>query len=223
MNFHLIIPSAGIGKRFKAKIPKQFYKIEGKEILAITISKFHSIRNLKNIIISARKEYFKKIYSLIKKYNFYKVTQVVEGGNTRQDSVFNALSYIKCDKYDFIAVHDAVRPFVKSKFIEFVFSNAVKYKAVVPCVKINDTVKLKGKNNYVEKTLDRDYIYIAQTPQVFRFDILKKSYDYSRKQKIMGTDDASLVENAGYKVKIIDGDLSNIKITTIGDLNFISL
>ncbi len=223
MNFHLIIPSAGTGIRFKSKVPKQFIKIQGREILTITISKFHNIDNLKSIVISTKKEYFNRVKSIIKRNDFYKVTKIVEGGNTRQDSVFNALSLLDCDKYDFIAIHDAVRPFISVEFINFLFQQAIRYKSIVPCIKINDTVKKIGKNNYVEKTLERDYIYLAQTPQIFRYDILRKSYEYVRSKNLQCTDDSSVVESAGFKVKIVDGDVNNIKITTISDLKLLPM
>lgn len=221
MDFHLIIPAAGTGIRFKATVPKQFFKIKGKEILAITIGKFHNIKNLKSITISTKKEYFKKIREIIDKYNFYKVTKLVEGGETRQASVYNALNLLECKNYDYVAVHDAARPFVKTKYIEFLFSQAIKYKSIVPCIKVNDTIKTIGKNNYVEKTLNRNYIYFAQTPQIFRYDILKKSYEYAKEKGLQVTDDSSLVEYAGYKVKIVEGDSTNIKVTTLSDIKFI--
>ncbi len=221
MNFHLIIPSAGTGVRFKSRVPKQFYKIKGVEILAITIRRFHNFENLKSITIAIKKEYIKRIQAIIEKNNFYKVTKIIEGGKTRQQSVYNAICSLMCDRNDYVAIHDAVRPFVSEKFIYFLFKKAIKYKAIVPCIKINDTVKLIGKNKYIERTLNRDYIYLAQTPQIFRYDILKKSFDFAKKNNIKGTDDSSIVELAGFKVKVVEGDIRNIKITTNSDLDFV--
>lgn len=219
MRFHLIIPSSGTGSRFGSRLPKQYIKIGGKEIIIHTISKFTAISDITSIYISARKEQFGRIQELITKYNLgKKEIFLVEGGKTRQHSVFNALNAMNCSKNEFVIVHDAVRPYIKKSLIRKCIQTAVKYKCAVPCTVASDTVKMSGKNLFVEKTIPRECIFLAQTPQIFRLDILKKSYYNAFRKGFAGTDDSSVVEFAGYKVKIFEGDKENIKITTVHDI-----
>jgi len=219
MRFHLIIPSSGTGSRFGSRLPKQYLKIGGKEIIVHSISKFTSIREINSIYIAARKEQFGRIQELVTKYNLgTKEIFLVEGGKTRQHSVFNALNLMKSSKNEFVIVHDAVRPYVKTSLIRKCIEAAVKYKCSVPCTVASDTVKISEKNLFIKETIPRECIFLAQTPQIFRLDILKKSYNYAFRKGFKGTDDSSVVEYAGYKVKIIEGDRENTKITTVHDL-----
>lgn len=221
MRFHLIIPSSGTGSRFGSRLPKQYLKIGSSEIIVHTISKFINIREITSVYISARQEQFGRIEKLLIKNNFIKKEIfLVEGGETRQHSVFNAVNLIKNGKNEFVMVHDAVRPYVKSSLIRQCMNAAVKYKCVVPCMMASDTVKMSDKNMFVNDTLPRECIFLAQTPQIFRLDILKKSYNYAFSNGFVGTDDSSVVEYAGYKVKIIEGESGNIKITSKSDIKF---
>jgi len=219
MKFHLIIPSSGTGIRFGSRIPKQYVKIGNNEVLAHTISSFIGIRNIKTVYIPARPDRFGFITDMLTKNGFdRKKIFLTEGGKTRQHSVHNALKIIEYNNEDFVIIHDAVRPYVSSAFIRRCMYAAIKFRCVVPCVKSPDTVKIAGKNLYVLKTVSRESIFLAQTPQIFRLDILKKSYNYASEKGFCGTDDASVVEFAGYKVKIIEGVKSNVKITSREDL-----
>jgi 2-C-methyl-D-erythritol 4-phosphate cytidylyltransferase len=194
-------------------------KIDGREIIVHTISKFTAVSDIKSIYIAARKEQFGRIQELISKYNLgKKEIYLVEGGKTRQHSVFNVLNVIKGSKNEFVIVHDAVRPHIKTSLIRKCIQAAVKYKCAVPCIVASDTVKISGKNLFVKETVPRECIFLAQTPQIFRLDILKKSYNNAFRKGFKGTDDSSVVEYAGYKVKIIEGDKENIKITTVHDI-----
>lgn len=218
MKIKVIIPASGSGVRFGGKIPKQFLKIKGKEIIAHTIEKFNSIKLIDEIIISTQPENFAKVSSIIKKYNFTKVKKIVEGGKRRQDSVYNALLASESGSDDLIIVHDAVRPFVsKGKIIEII-KEVMKEKCVILGLPVAETVKRVNGKKFVEETIDRNNLYSIQTPQAFQFDILKKSFQKAYKENFNGTDESSVVENAGYKVKVIDGEKGNIKITTKGDL-----
>lgn len=219
MRFHLIIPSSGTGSRFGSRIPKQYLKIGKNEILAHTISKFINIKEIKFIYISALPERFGCIENLIKRNKFSRKKIILaEGGETRQHSVFNALEKIKYAGNEYVIIHDAVRPVIKTSFIKRCMSDAVKFRCVVPCIRASDTIKLSGKNLFVNKTISRESVFLAQTPQIFRLDILKKSYNYAFSTGFSGTDDSSVVEYAGYKVKIIEGDKDNIKVTSKADL-----
>jgi 2-C-methyl-D-erythritol 4-phosphate cytidylyltransferase len=219
MRFHLIIPSSGTGIRFGSRIPKQYLKIGNNEIIAHTISRFIGIKNIRTIYIPARPERFEYIINMLESNGFdRKKIFLTKGGETRQHSVHNALKIIESNKEDFVIVHDAVRPYVTSDLIKRCMEEAVKYRCVVPCVNSADTVKIPKKNLYVRKTLPRESVFLAQTPQIFRLDILKKSYNYAAVKGFLGTDDSSVVEYAGFKVKIIEGEKSNIKITSRADI-----
>lgn len=218
MKIKVIIPASGTGERFGGRIPKQFLKIDEKEIIAHTLEKFNSIKLIDEIIISTKLEYFVKLSTIIKKYNLRKVKKIVEGGKRRQDSVYNALLNSECKEDDLILIHDAVRPFISSKKIRELISEAKKEKCVIPGLPVSETIKRADDKNFVEETIDRDNLWSVQTPQAFSFDILMKSFEKAYKENFTGTDESAIVEKAGYKVKMIDGERRNIKITTKRDL-----
>lgn len=218
MSIKVIIPASGSGVRFGGNTPKQFLKIDGKEILAHTISSFHKINSIDEIIISAKAEYFERIKLIIRKHNFYKINKIVEGGKLRQDSVYRGLINLDCKIDDIVLVHDAVRPFVSPNKILEVIKEAKKSDSVILAMKVSETVKKVDKNNFVEKTIDREGLWSVQTPQAFRYDILKRSFEKAFKKKFIGTDESSIVEYSGYKVKVIEGEKENIKITVLSDI-----
>ena len=216
--FHLIIPASGSGIRFGSKTPKQFLKIGGTEILILTLSRFLSDKRIKSVFISAQKKYIGKIENLVREYSIRKVKEVVEGGMYRQDSVYNSFKRIKCGKNGRIIVHDAVRPFVSRKLLNNLLEASPDYDCVVPAVRLTDTVKLTDDRGIVLKTVPRENLWSIQTPQIFSYDKLSRAFDYAARHMFIGTDEASLMEYAGFKVKVIEGEMSNIKITTRKDL-----
>ncbi len=218
MKIKVIIPSSGSGERFGGTIPKQFLKIDGKEIIAHTLEKFNSIKSIDEIIISTKPEYFVKVRTIVKKYNLKKVKKIIEGGKRRQDSVYNALINSECAEDDLILIHDAVRPFISLKKIKELISEASKEKCVILGLTVSETIKRSGKNNFIKETIDRNNLWSVQTPQAFRFRILMKSFEKAYRENFTGTDESSIVENAGYKVKVTEGESKNIKITTKSDL-----
>ncbi len=215
----VIIPASGIGKRFGSKTPKQFLKINGKEILALTLEKFNRIKLIEEIIISADRNYFGFINLILSKYNFKKVKKIIEGGTVRQDSVYNALMHLKCGSNDMILVHDAIRPFISERKIIELIKTSGEEKCVILGLPVTETVKIVDKENFVIKTIDRKNLWMIQTPQIFPYGILRKSFDKARKDKFIATDESMIVEHAGYKVSIIEGERKNIKITVREDLN----
>ena len=218
LKYKVIIAASGSGERFGSKTPKQFQKINGKEILAITIDRFHRISLIDEIVISTKPEYFTKVSTIIRKNNFRKVKKIVEGGKRRQDSVYNALLNLdNCNPEDVILVHDGVRPFVSSKLIHTLMEEVKFYDGVIPVLPVSETVK-EIEGNIVRKTIDRSKIYFAQTPQVFRYEVLKRSFEKAYKENFDATDESSIVENAGYKIKSVQGESKNIKITLKDDL-----
>ena len=218
MKFHVIIPASGSGERFRSRIPKQFVKLFGKELITYTIRKFNSINSVESIVIATNKEYFKRLQKIIKGNEFHKVSNIVLGGATRHDSVFNGLRAIIPTDDCYVIIHDAVRPFITQKKIKEMMKVVKDCKAVIPGLKINDTIKEVNNSNIVKRTVPRKYLWEVQTPQIFKYDILWKSFEKANSKKFKGTDESSIVENAGYKVKIIEGEKANIKVTTKDDL-----
>ena len=218
MKVKVIIPASGSGERFGGRTPKQFIKLDGKEILINCLEKFNGIRIVDEIIIATKLEYFLKITALIQKHKLKKVRKITEGGARRQDSVYNALISMECDNDDIILIHDAVRPFIERKKILEIISEAQKHKCVIPGLPVAETVKRINNNGIVKETIDRNNLRTIQTPQAFRYDILKKSFDKAYNENFTGTDESAIVENAGYKVKVIEGDKTNVKITYRGDI-----
>lgn len=218
MDFFLVIPASGSGSRFGNKTPKQFYKLNGKEILIHTLNRFNAVNSIKSIFISTKIEYVDYIKDLIKRHKIKKVEKVLVGGEHRQDSVFNALKEIKAKRNDRIIVHDAVRPFVSKKLINNLMSESVKNDCVIPALRITDTVKLTNEKHYVVSTIPRENLWSVQTPQIFIYHKLMKAFIIMQEKGIIGTDEAALMEFAGYKVKVIEGEKTNLKITTKEDL-----
>lgn len=208
-----VIVGAGKGKRMGSK-DKAFLDFNRKPVLLYSITPFELSPLVDEIILVVGNNKVKAAENLIKKYRVKKVTGVITGGKERQDSVHNALKIIK--NANLVLVHDVARPFIDTRLIKTCVIAAKKFKAAIPAVLSRDTVK-RG-NSFVEKTIPRNNLWLIQTPQVFDFSILKKAYDTAIKKKFCGTDDASLVERLGYKIKIVQGYSDNIKITFSSDL-----
>lgn len=215
-----IIPAGGKGLRMGSLKPKQYIKINGKEVLALTIEKFQKCSIVDEIIVVASIEEIDYCRNdIVDKYHFSKVKKVVKGGKERFNSVYNGL--MNCSKEtDIVIIHDGVRPFVTQKIIENSVECAKKFGACAAGVPIKDTVKLKNKENYIEKTINRDELTAIQTPQTFNYNLILKAYRNSIENGILSTDDTMLVEALHEKVKIIEGSYLNIKITTPDDLVF---
>lgn len=218
MDFYLIIPASGSGNRFGLKTPKQFYKIDGKEIIVHTLNRFNSFKEIKSIFISTKKEYIGKIINLAVKHKIKKVKKILTGGKLRQDSVYNALININAVKGDRVIVHDAVRPFLSSSLLKRLIKESVRYVCVIPALRLNDTVKMTDGKNIVVSTVPRENLWSVQTPQIFEYSKLVNAFKLANKKKFVGTDEAALMEHAGYRVKIIEGEKANIKITTRKDI-----
>lgn len=218
MKHILIIPASGSGTRFGSATPKQFLKIQGKEIITHTIAKLHSVKLIDEIYIASQIENFELLKKIIKKNNFRKVKGIIEGGETRQASVYNALNLIKANKNDVVLVHDSVRPFISKKLITDLIKECHTSGGVIPGIKISDTVKSTDEKGVITKTLPRENLWTVQTPQVFHYEVIKNSLDKAVVKNFTGTDEAAAVEFAGYQVRVIPGEKSNIKITHKEDL-----
>jgi len=216
MKVAALIVAAGLSKRLAAKTRKPFIKLADKAILEYSLDVFLKYPSIKEIIIAINKHDSEKAKKLCQKYKGGKSIKVICGGRKRTDSVYNALLNVD-KKNDYVLIHDAARPFVTRKIIKRVIISAKKYQAAVCGTKVSSTIKKSDKNNFVSGTIDRDALWKIQTPQVFKKAVLVKAYEAiaSRKQY---TDDASLVEALGRRIKIVSADKQNIKITTPDDL-----
>ncbi len=218
MEFYVVIPASGSGIRFGSGVPKQFLKYRGKEILFHTLDRFASCSRVKSVFLSIHPDYLRKKSFLGKLSDYKKPLVVSAGGATRQESVYRSLKKINCRPTDRIIVHDAVRPFLSTELIERLMDASKGEDCVIPGLKLHDTIKRIDKIGYVKETIDRNSLTSVQTPQIFRYDKLMKAFETAFKKKYTGTDEASLMEKAGFKVKVIEGEITNIKITTKKDI-----
>ena len=217
MKVGAIIAAAGFGRRMKADRPKQLLALNGIPIIIHTIRKFDISRVIDYIIVTAPRESVIEVSELVKSAEFQKPVIVVQGGERRQDSVASGLNYLQPGT-DIVAVHDGVRPFVSTDDIENAVLQAERTGAAVLAVPIVDTVKQVEKD-VIDSTLTREHLVLAQTPQVFRTEILKQAFDRATKDEYYGTDESSLVERLGHPVAIVRGSERNIKITRPSDLS----
>lgn len=219
MKYALIIPSGGIGERVGAEIPKQYIELKGKSILSWTISRFEDIAEISQLLIPANEDYHKEIVNSIPN-NFKDKFKVTPHGSTRFHSIYNSIEHID-DDIDYIMVHDAVRPFVSDGLIRELMTKVQKYKAIVPYLTPTDTIKQidsELKKNYVERTLDREFLAAVQTPQIFEKPVFVKAYQYAKDNQFKGTDDSSILEYYNIMPKLILGEERNLKITTELDI-----
>ena len=211
-----IILAAGNGTRLSNNIKKQFIKIHDKQLFLFSFDSFCS-SNIDKILIVSSKEDINYVRSLVSSNE--KFLDVIAGGETRQQSVKNALDYLKgiLADDDVILIHDAARPLIKFPLINEVINKTIKYDCCSLILPIKDTIISLSNNNY-ESTLKRDKLASVQTPQGFKFKII-----YEAHQKAMhssATDDAQLVKKLGFNIHLIKGDEQNFKITTNEDLNY---
>jgi 2-C-methyl-D-erythritol 4-phosphate cytidylyltransferase len=218
MSVSVIIPAGGIGKRFGSNIPKQFVEISGIPILIHTVRIFDDVQEVDDIVVSVHSEYYTFTKELLKKYGQGKIKEVVVGGLERQDSVYNALHTKTISESDIVLVHDAVRPFCTPKLVKRIIATVEDTGAAIPTTKTKETIKEISHKNEVIRTVDRSKLCMVQTPQGFWYDILSNAYEKAKTAGFFGTDSASLVEFIGYKITVVDGEDSNLKITTPFDL-----
>lgn len=210
-----VIVAAGSGKRMGADRPKQFLELCGKTIIERTAAVFSGCKLIDEIIIVSSEEGIRECENLLG--NIKKNIKYVVGGKERYDSVYNGIRAVD-PSCGVIVIHDGVRPFVTEKMIEDSIECAMRDGACVCAVKSKDTVKICKADGFVDHTPDRELVYNVQTPQTFRRDIIEKAYRTAFERGVFGTDDASLAENCGIPVRIIEGSYDNIKITTPDDL-----
>ncbi|MGE5364829.1 MAG: 2-C-methyl-D-erythritol 4-phosphate cytidylyltransferase [Bacteroidota bacterium] len=217
---YVIIPAGGQSRRLGGDLPKQYHTINGKELIAYTLSVFQNSPLCDGIIVSAQSCYFSLLNDIRIRYSFSKMRPPVEGGTERQDSVFNALNSISAQPEDLIAVHDAARPLLDEMHLSSVLDAARASGAAILALSARDTL-LKGENNTVSSYLDRREIFYAQTPQVFRYSVLKDAMDRAAAEGFYGTDESMLVRRTGRAVDIVEGSQYNFKVTTQEDIEIL--
>jgi len=232
MKVFVIIPAAGLGTRMGGltagakpvrvtAASKQFAEIGGAPILIHTLRKFEEVREVSEIVLALRPEDAEGFTGRLQKEALRKKVTLVEGGENRQQSVANGLAKIAAAPDDLVLVHDAVRPFVDAEIIGNVILGASRHGAAIAGLPAVDTVKQVDRTAdgaIVVSTIPRARVVLAQTPQGFRYDVLKKSFDEAQSDGFQGTDEASLVERTGHDVAVVMGSAQNIKITTPADL-----
>lgn len=210
-----IIVAAGKGTRMDSEIPKQYMDIGGKTILDTTLYKFEKSNDVDEIILVVNKEDIEFVKDEIAPF-YNKILHVVAGGKTRTESVYQGLK--KISKSHVVLIHDGVRPFVSYTLISACIENAISYKACIPVIDVVDTIKEVSDDGIVLQTFDRKKLRAVQTPQAFDYNLIRECYEKAMTEDADFTDDASIVEYYGYKVKTIEGLSKNIKITRPIDL-----
>lgn len=217
-----IIVAAGASTRFGGKTKKQFYLLAGKPILVHCLSVIQRSKLINRIILvvpAEQQEVVRK--SIVQKYRFNKVVEIIPGGKQRQNSVWNGLQALaKFGNSNYVLIHDGVRPFITETMIRDTICALKKTGAASIATKITDTVKIADKKLFVEQTIPREKLWCVQTPQGFKFSLLLDAYGYARKKNIEVTDDAGIIEQFGIPVTIVPGSVTNIKITTKQDIQF---
>jgi 2-C-methyl-D-erythritol 4-phosphate cytidylyltransferase len=220
-----IIPAAGMGTRMgpagTSASRKQFFLLDGIPIIIHTLRKFAATPLIRRMYVAVRSEDHNVLLPYLEREPFADRVEVVSGGDYRQESVENCLLMVPPDT-DLVAVHDAVRPFVEVSAIERVIREADKTGAAILCIPSVDTVK-QVERTFIRGTIPRERIVLAQTPQVFRYSLLKQAFDRAAEDGFQATDEASLVEHLGAEITVVLGSDRNIKITKPGDLDLARL
>lgn len=226
MKVFVIIPAAGLGTRMapagkKTAATKQFVEIDGAPVIIHTLRVFARNPQVEQIVVALRKNEMEQFSRLLEKERQVGKVATVEGGEHRQQSVENALAHLKAAPDDVVLVHDAVRPFVDDEIIDHVIREVEKHGAAVAGLPAVDTIKQverAAEGAIVTSTIPRERVVQAQTPQGFRYELIKRAFDAATADGFTGTDEASLVERLGENVWVVMGSARNIKITTPADL-----
>lgn len=213
-----IVVAAGRGERMGTEIKKQFLPLCGVSVLTRTLSAFEASRLVGHVIVVTSAEDMVEIINMVRDFGLDKVIKIVKGGDTRQKSAAAGLGAAQGAEY--IAIHDGVRPLITPQCIDRVIEAAFERKAVTAAVKLKDTVKQSDESGNVLSTPDRSCLWAVQTPQVFETALYRSALDKAIQAGEDYTDDCQLIEAIGGTVRLIDGEYTNIKITTKEDILF---
>ena len=212
-----IIPAAGKGERLKSAVPKPLVLVHGRPIFIWTLLTISRSYPFQKIVIPTDKKYMKVMQKWLRRYKLKNVS-LIEGGKTRAESVKNGMDELD-GKTNVILVHDAARPLLKRELVKRLIREANGHGACILAHKATSTVKeVNPSRGTIKRTIDRKKIFMAQTPQVVQAQLLSRAYSKHKKKAFRYTDEASLVESIGRKVRVLEGPSSNIKVTTPEDL-----
>jgi 2-C-methyl-D-erythritol 4-phosphate cytidylyltransferase len=221
MQVFAILPAAGVGTRMAGPQPKQFLALDGVPILIHSLRAFAAVDRVTAIYVAVRKTEIERVEGQVADYGFASRVHVVEGGDNRQESVAHALNALPASEDDIVLVHDAVRPLIDAATIERTVDAVAEHGAAIVGLPAVDTIKQVQRTAHgalITSTIPREFIVQAQTPQGFRFGLLKKAFTEATADGFIGTDEASVVERAGLPVAVVAGSQVNLKITQPGDL-----
>lgn len=218
-----LILLAGDSTRFHSETPKQFYLVNDKPLIYYTIKSFQDAKIIDGILLVSKEEYINKVKDIIVKYNFTKVKGICVGGNSRQESVYNGLNMLSevLSPNDIVLIHDGARPLVKEELIDSLIKALDTYQGATAAISSKDTIAMVD-NVHMEMVgvLDRNQVYRIQTPQAFRFGIIKQAHEMYKGKNV--TDDSQLLQGV-FPIKIVPGDDSLVKITTIEDIKYLKV
>jgi 2-C-methyl-D-erythritol 4-phosphate cytidylyltransferase len=221
MQVFVILPAAGLGTRMAGPQPKQFLALAGIPILIHSLRAFASVERVTAIYVAVRKPEIERVRAQVAEYGFAGRVQVVEGGDNRQQSVSNALNALAAEPDDIVLVHDAVRPLIDAATIDRTIDAVQEFGAAIVGLPAVDTIKQVERTAHgalITSTIPREFVVLAQTPQGFRYGLLQKAFAEATEDGFIGTDEASVVERAGFPVAVVHGSQVNLKITQPGDL-----
>ena len=219
----VVIPAAGVGKRMESDTPKQYLKLNNKTVVEHALSVFDKHESVSEIVVSISEgdEYWAAL-----NLELSKPLHIASGGKERCDSVLNGLKYLenRAAADDWVLVHDAARPCLRHEDLSLLIDTLRDHEVGgVLAVRVKDTMKRSDDKNIINETVERDNLWHALTPQMFRFSMLKNALESALSNNIVITDDASAIELAGYSPALIEGHADNIKITRPEDLDLASL
>ncbi|MBU0628274.1 MAG: 2-C-methyl-D-erythritol 4-phosphate cytidylyltransferase [Nanoarchaeota archaeon] len=218
MNYAIIV-AAGKGTRMQSKVNKILMSLNGKAIIHYSIKPFEESPLIDKILIIANKDDILDLNNIISNSNFKKIEKIIEGGEKRQDSVYNGLKLLKDAKpEDIILIHNGANPFISIRLIEQIIKTAKIYGACAAAFQAKDTIKEADEDNLIIRTVNRDRLWCMQTPQAAKYKLLIKAFVRAYNDEYYGTDDVELIERLGQKVKIVECSRENFKITTPLDL-----
>ena len=216
MSVAAIVAAGGIGKRLKSRRHKSFVTLRGQPMLAWVLAAFERSREIKQVVVVAHRKDLAAARRLVKSGWFRKVTQVVEGGDSRRASVWRGVQALPAE-VKWVLVHDAARPLVTPEIIRACVRAARGAGAAIAAVPVVPTIK-QARGRWVVKTLDRKQLWAVQTPQVFERGLLERAHRRGMRNGAAATDDSALVEALGWRVRIVPGSDRNLKVTTQEDL-----
>ncbi len=213
-----IIVAAGNASRMDG-IDKQLVEISGMPVVIRSVLAFEHSNKVDEIIVVTKKESIPELNRQVREFFANKVKFIVAGGKTRQESVFCGVNCVD-DRCEYVAIHDGARPLVLTGAVDACIDDAVEHGCALLGVKVKETIKAVDEERFVEKTIDRENLFIAQTPQIFEIALYRRAMEHADSTGADYTDDCQLVESIGQKVYVSRGHYNNIKITTPDDISY---